>query len=116
MMDDRRGRSPGADPPGPGSPSTTTEARAAANVERLTAELEFVQLLANPRYLNRKGPRATPLHNTAPTLFLTTPLLAPRFSDGTDLAQNNYFADPAFVNYLEYLKYWQDPRYAKLVV
>ena len=68
MMDRDRGRSPGADPPGPGSPSTTT-ARAAANVERLTAELEFVQLLANPRYLNRKGPRSLPLHNILRQLF-----------------------------------------------
>ena len=33
-----------------------------------------------------------------------------------DLAQNKYFLDESFLNYLEYLKYWQQPEYAKLVM
>lgn len=32
------------------------------------------------------------------------------------LAQNDYLADPAFVNYLKYLNYWKDAKYAKYVV
>ncbi|KAJ9533751.1 hypothetical protein QJQ45_026791 [Haematococcus lacustris] len=31
------------------------------------------------------------------------------------LAQNNFFSDPAFVAYLDYLKYWQQPSYAKYI-
>lgn len=33
-----------------------------------------------------------------------------------DLAQNRYFEDPAFVNYLHYLLYWKQPKYAKYIV
>lgn len=32
------------------------------------------------------------------------------------LAQNDYFNDPAFINYLEYLNYWREPKYAKHLV
>lgn len=32
------------------------------------------------------------------------------------LAQNEYLADPAFINYLKYLNYWKQPQYAKYVV
>ncbi|KAI8621882.1 SOH1-domain-containing protein [Chytriomyces sp. MP71] len=52
---------------------------------RLCLELEFVQCLANPKYLQF-------------------------------LAQQQYFADPAFINYLKYLLYWRRPEYAKLIV
>lgn len=30
-------------------------------------------------------------------------------SHSPDLAQNQYFEDPAFVRYLEYLQYWRAP-------
>ena len=33
-----------------------------------------------------------------------------------DLAQQQYFKDDAFINYLEYLQYWKKPEYAKFVV
>ncbi|RKP10109.1 SOH1-domain-containing protein [Thamnocephalis sphaerospora] len=32
------------------------------------------------------------------------------------LAQQDYFDDPCFVAYLEYLAYWRKPEYAKFVV
>jgi len=51
---------------------------------RAIIELEFVQCLANPHYLNW-------------------------------LAQNKYFDDPAFINYLKYLQYWRRPEYARLI-
>jgi mediator of RNA polymerase II transcription subunit 31 len=34
----------------------------------------------------------------------------------TDLAQNRYFDDEAFVGYLSYLLYWKRPEYAKYVM
>jgi hypothetical protein len=34
----------------------------------------------------------------------------------TDLAQNRYFDDEAFVGYLKYLLYWKQPEYAKFIV
>eukprot|EP00026_Physarum_polycephalum_P017155 Phypoly_transcript_18280.p1 GENE.Phypoly_transcript_18280~~Phypoly_transcript_18280.p1 ORF type:complete len:248 (+),score=56.99 Phypoly_transcript_18280:75-746(+) len=52
---------------------------------RVSMELEFVQCLANPRYLHF-------------------------------LAQQRYFQDQAFVNYLKYLLYWKKPEYAKFIV
>ncbi|KAI8842663.1 hypothetical protein HDU78_007037 [Chytriomyces hyalinus] len=55
------------------------------NERRLILELEFVQCLANPKYLQF-------------------------------LAQQQYFNDPAFINYLKYLLYWRRPEYAKLIV
>ena len=50
--------------------------------KRFEVELEFVQCLSNPHYLNF-------------------------------LAQRGYFDDTAFVNYLKYLQYWQEPQYVK---
>jgi mediator of RNA polymerase II transcription subunit 31 len=47
-------------------------------------DLEFVQCLANPRYLYH-------------------------------LMQRNYFGDPAFRRYLNYLSYWERPEYAKFL-
>ncbi|CAG8502729.1 17576_t:CDS:2 [Dentiscutata erythropus] len=65
----------------PQSPTTID----AENDKRFQIELEFVQCLANPWYLN-------------------------------NLAQRGFFQDPAFLNYLKYLKYWQRPEYAKFVM
>ncbi|KYQ96711.1 putative mediator complex subunit 31 [Tieghemostelium lacteum] len=56
-----------------------------ANSLRFIMELEFVQCLSNPKYLNF-------------------------------LAQNRYFQDKAFINYLSYLLYWKKPKYAKYIV
>ena len=70
---------------GEGASRGAEEVTGCSDRDRLTAELEFVQLLANPQYL----------------LYL---------------AQNKYFADDAFINYLRYLTYWREPQYAKLVI
>jgi len=51
---------------------------------RFVLELEFIQCLANPHYLNW-------------------------------LAQNKYFEDEAFLNYLKYLEYWRQPQYAQYI-
>lgn len=32
------------------------------------------------------------------------------------LAQNRYFKDEAFLEYLKYLLYWREPQYARFVV
>lgn len=50
--------------------------------ERYLIELEFVQNLANPKYLNY-------------------------------LAQNGYFQQVEFIDYLKYLRYWKEPQYLK---
>ncbi|KAJ3217130.1 hypothetical protein HDU67_008507 [Dinochytrium kinnereticum] len=56
-----------------------------AAASRFMRELEFVQCLANPKYLQF-------------------------------LAQNRYFEDEAFLNYLKYLSYWREPKYSKFIV
>ena len=33
-----------------------------------------------------------------------------------DLAQNRYFEDEAFIGYLKYLQYWQQPEYIKYIM
>lgn len=33
-----------------------------------------------------------------------------------DLAQNRYFEDEAFIEYLKYLQYWQRPEYIKFIM
>ena len=52
--------------------------------QRFEVELEFVQCLSNPHYLNF-------------------------------LAQHGYFDDESFVNYLKYLLYWKEAKYAKFL-
>ncbi|KAJ3412586.1 hypothetical protein HDV05_000566 [Chytridiales sp. JEL 0842] len=32
------------------------------------------------------------------------------------LAQQRYFEDPAFINYLKYLQYWREPQYSQFIV
>ncbi|KXJ94006.1 SOH1-domain-containing protein [Microdochium bolleyi] len=69
-------------PPQP--PITTSSDREPkyGGFSRFEIELEFVQSLANPFYLN-------------------------------DLASQKLLSDPAFVAYLEYLRYWTRPPYLK---
>ncbi|KAG4305470.1 hypothetical protein PORY_001026 [Pneumocystis oryctolagi] len=54
---------------------------------RFEQELEFIQCLASPWYLNCTAV----------------------------LAQNGYFKSRAFLNYLEYLSYWRRPEYAQFL-
>ena len=70
---------------------------------RFTLELEFVELLANPMYLQRE------LKGLARSRYVLTLTMS------ADLAQNRYFDDPSFLNYIGYLQYWHQPEYIKYV-
>ena len=75
---------------------------------RFQVELEFVQCLSNPNYL----------HCMLLIYFVLISfsfILAAFNSILTVLAQRDYFKDPAFVNYLNYLQYWKKPEYAKFI-
>lgn len=93
--------------------------------ERFALELEFVQCLANPLYLNcerawgggaraaaggRIGDRPRRTGTGAAGLPTHTP---GRSLAAAGLATKQYFENPAFINYLKYLTYWKQPAYAK---
>ena len=58
--------------------------------------------LLPPLLLDRQWPPRPPAQNTA--------------APAAGLAQNRYFEDEAFLEYLKYLLYWQQPQYARFVV
>ncbi|TNN14110.1 Mediator of RNA polymerase II transcription subunit 31 isoform 2 [Schistosoma japonicum] len=62
---------------------------------RFQIELEFVQCLANPNYLN---------------CLLTFSYLS------LVLAQQGWFEKPNFIKYLKYLQYWKDPAYSRYLI
>ncbi|MEQ2213314.1 hypothetical protein XENOCAPTIV_012841 [Xenoophorus captivus] len=68
---------------------------------RFQSELEFVQCLANPNYLNcehqKNGPNDRWLQHDDSCL------------------QRGYLRDRPFINYLKYLLYWKEPEYAKFL-
>lgn len=64
------------------------------NSDRFQMELEFVQLLANPAYLNCN--------------FLFFHLIV--------LAQSRYFNQPEFTRFICYLQYWKQPEYFKYLL
>lgn len=72
---------------------------------RWQVELEFVQCLANPNYLNCKLFNRSLIATCNFKLYF---LLV--------LAQRGYFKDQAFINYLKYLQYWKEPEYAKYLM
>lgn len=75
-----------ANPTNPTAPTPNPTPNATSpDRERFEVELEFVQCLASPAYLNF-------------------------------LAQNEYFDSPDFVAYLNYLRYWKKPAYARFIV
>ena len=72
---------------------------------RFQIELEFVQCLANPNYLNcglLSSCLCVPFSKLKTNRFLL-PVLA----------QRNFLNDKTFVNYLKYLRYWKRPEYTK---
>jgi mediator of RNA polymerase II transcription subunit 31 len=64
-----------------------------AEIFRFIQDLEFIQLLSNPQYLECK-------------INLINKL---------GLSANNYFKEQSFLNYLKYLLYFKNPEYAKFV-
>lgn len=75
---------------------------------RFQVELEFVQCLANPNYLNRKL-----LCFACDLLLMKTDGLFCLFMLSPDLAQNGHFKNKSFINYINYLQYWKKPEYSK---
>lgn len=73
------------------------------------AELEFVQSLANPEYLHC-APTRSPRALAAPRAHRRAPAAR------ADLAQNRYLDDPAFVEHIDYLRYWAGPKYCHYIV
>jgi len=89
--------------------------------QRFSIELEFVQCLANPKYLLCTCD--TPCFGSSSSVFcpdwpLTVTMLVVFHALVTAvLAQHpkKYFDDPAFVAYLQYLQYWKTAEYAKYI-
>lgn len=67
---------------------------------RFQVELEFVQCLGNPNYLNCMFAFFHQAKTTVTPIYLV-------------LAQRGFFKDSTFINYLKYLLYWKEPDYAK---
>jgi mediator of RNA polymerase II transcription subunit 31 len=76
---------------------------------RFQLELEFVQCLANPRYVN-----CAPRFPACALRRAASPDDAPQPTHA-DLAQNRLLAEPAMVAYLAYLQYWRSPAYARFL-
>nr|CCA21070.1 mediator of RNA polymerase II transcription subunit 31 putative [Albugo laibachii Nc14] len=80
------------------------DAEVPSNDIRFQIELEFVQCLASPAYLNCRLSKSAML------------LVWLLYSTSVDLATNRYFENPAFMNYIKYLEYWKKPEYAQYIV
>jgi hypothetical protein len=91
----------------------TEEDMGCSDQERGIIELEFVQCLANPHYLNCRHGRCPNSPSRMSLVWLMSLLPPSLLLPG--LAQNKYFDDPAFVKYLDYLQYWRQPEYSKLI-
>lgn len=96
------------------APTPSSSARAPIDEkERFVAELEFVQCLAAPSYIHceLKCAFTTLSWQTSCRVyslyFLCSLLIV--------LAQRRYFDNPAFVNFLVYLRYFKRPEYAVYV-
>jgi SOH1 len=109
----------------------------AADRERFEVELEFVQCLASPEYLHCASTCGRSLllhchfmHHNILLSFVKVwlPMCAHSVSKvlisgifvimlhcSAVLAQQRYFDDPAFMNFLQYLTYWRQPQYAKFI-
>ncbi|RLN89954.1 hypothetical protein BBJ28_00024350, partial [Nothophytophthora sp. Chile5] len=86
--------------------TSAAKADVPSNDVRFQMELEFIQCLASPAYLNCACAATSPVSRLPP--------LPSSFA--IFLAINRYFDNPAFMNYLQYLKYWKQPQYAKYIV
>ena len=77
---------------------------------RFEQELEFVQCLANPEYLNCK------LGANEKGFVFWLKQATNSHQHNIDLAQRLYFEDERFIGYLRYLTYWKDPKYARYIL
>jgi hypothetical protein len=72
--------------------------------DRFHQDLEFIQNLSNAAYLHRECLSQlfsfSIIDDCPSSLCLHS-----------DLAKNQYFDDPSFINYLKYLRYWKEPSY-----
>ncbi|KAF8322095.1 SOH1-domain-containing protein [Clavulina sp. PMI_390] len=71
-----------------------------------TFEAEADSGVPNPRAANR--------HRFELELEFVQSLANPHYLHA--LAQEGVMEDPAFVNYLDYLKYWSKPEYARFII
>ena len=77
-----------------------------SNARRFELELEFVQSLANPRYLHHLATTPNPSSSSRASSSKTN-----------DEEENDVLNSPEMVGYLSYLRYWyEDPRYAKYIL
>ena len=79
-----------------------------SNARRFELELEFVQSLANPRYLHHLATTPNPSSSSSRASSSKT---------NDEEEENDVLNSPEMVGYLSYLRYWyEDPRYAKYIL
>jgi mediator of RNA polymerase II transcription subunit 31 len=76
---------------------TETQDDAVDDKRRFEIELEFIQSMANPKYLHCACASRS------------------RISYGAVLAQEGHFEDAQMICYLDYLQYWHRPEYARFI-
>ncbi len=80
-----------------------------SNARRFELELEFVQSLANPRYLHHLATTPNPSSSSSRASSSKT--------NHDEEEENDVLNSPEMVGYLSYLRYWyEDPRYAKYIL
>jgi len=85
---------------------------------RFAVELEFVQCLANPHYLNCEYVHVNYAHfldGTCTPPWCVLALVTLQHAVYAGLGQNRFLDNPAFINYLKYLIYWKQPMYAQYI-
>lgn len=82
--------------------------------KRFEAELEFVQSLASPDYLNCES--ICLILNDICSRYTYYQSISHALLWVAGLGQNKYFEDESFVKFLAYLQYWKRPEYAKFIV
>jgi len=110
-----------AKPTGKGMSSGEDEAR-----QKFLVELEFVQCLANPHYLDWLATQvAAPVAPRLPQMFLLLLVPASHVLPAAAAAHTaaerracvqGYLLDGKFIRYLDYLHYWKQPQYSKFLV
>ena len=90
--------------------------------QKFLVELEFVQCLANPHYLEWLATQVAapqPPRMFFLLLVLAIPHVLPAAAAHTAAERacvQGYLLDGKFVRYLDYLQYWKQPQYSKFLV